>query len=141
MAGAVARVLAARPSDRHSDPLTEVQSQAIAAAILALTDPGAARQILRDQETRSGLRPSELARVAGRDRRWLMAWALSDPKHAEELFEAELAALEGQRDVGVQMPGLLKMAEVLAQPRHRREEFLRGGRGEIGATWYPGVDQ
>ena len=136
MAGAVARVLASRPSDRHRDPSMEAQSQAIAAAVLALTDPGAARQVLRDLEARSGLRSAEVGRVA--DRRWLMAWALADPKHAEELFEAELAALEGQREVNLQSTGLLKMAEVLAQPRHRRERFLRG---EIGATWYPGIDE
>jgi hypothetical protein len=136
MAGAVARVLASRPSDRHRDPSMEAQSQAIAAAVLALTDPGAARQVLRDLEARSGLRSAALSRVA--DRRWLMAWAMADPKHAEELFEAELAALEGQREVNLQSTGLLKMAEVLAQPRHRRERFLRG---EIGATWYPGIDE
>jgi hypothetical protein len=136
MAGAVARVLASRPSGRHHDPSMEAQSQAIAAAILALTDPGAARQMLLDLEARSGLRSAELSRVA--DRRWLTAWALADPKHAEELFEAELAALEGQRDVNLQSTGLFKMAEVLAKPRHRREGFLRGG---IGATWYPGIDQ
>ncbi|MEJ7636743.1 MAG: hypothetical protein WKF75_01835 [Singulisphaera sp.] len=64
--------------------------------------------------------------------------AVADPTHAEELFEAELAALQGQRDVNLQSTGLLKMAEILAQPRQYRERFLRG---EIGATWYPEVDE
>ena len=67
-----------------------------------------------------------------------MAWALADPSHAEQLFEAELTALEGQRNVNLQSTGLLKMVEVLVQPPHRREEFLRS---EIGATWYPGIDE
>jgi hypothetical protein len=113
----------------------EAQSESIAAAILALTDPAAARQILRDVEVRSGLRPAELSRVVGRH--WLMAWALADPKHAEELFDAQLAALEGAREVDLQLTGLLKLAEVLAQPRHRREAFLRR---EIGATWHPEME-
>ncbi len=136
MAGVVARVLASRPSDRHRDPSMEAQSQTIAAAILALTDPSAGGQILRDLETRSGLRSRELRRVA--DRRWLMAWALADPKHAEELFEAEFTALEGAREVDLQSGGLLKMAEILAIPRRRREQFLRR---EIGATWYPDIEE
>jgi hypothetical protein len=136
MVEAVAWVLAARPADANADPSMEAQSQTIAAAILALTDPGAARQILRDLEARSGLRPAELAKLA--DRRWLMAWVLADPKHAEELFDAELAALEGQREADLDLTGLLKMAEILVQPRHRREGFLRR---EIGATWYPGFEE
>jgi hypothetical protein len=36
------------------------------------------------------------------------------------------------------LTGLLKMAEILVLPRHRREEFLRG---EIGAPWYPEFDE
>jgi hypothetical protein len=135
MASAVAWVLAARPAAADRDPSQDAHSQTIAAAIVALTDPGAARQILGDLETRSGLPPAELGKLA--DRRWLMAWVLADSKHAEELFDAELASLEGQREVDLQSTGLLKMAEVLAQPRHRREEFLRR---EIGATWYPGFE-
>ena len=136
MAGAVARVLASRPSDGHRDPSMEAQSLTIAAAVLALTDPGAASRILRDLESRSGLRTRDLGQVT--DRRWLMAWALADPTHAEELFEAELTALEGRRDLDLQFTGVLKMAEVLAQPPRHRERFLRG---EIGATWNPGAEE
>ena len=136
MASAVLRVLAARPSGRNGDPSTEVQCQTGAAAILALTDPKAASQMLRDLELRWGQRLGELGRIAGR--RWLMAWALADPSHAEQLFEAELAALESRPNANVQSTGVFKMVEVLVQPPKRREEFLRN---EIGATWYPGIDE
>ncbi len=136
MSSAVFRVLAARPSDRNADPSMDAECQTIAAAILALTDPKAASQILRDMELRWGQRLGELGRIAGR--RWLMAWALADPSHAEQLFEAELAALESQQNVNLQTGGIFKMAEILVQPQKRREEFLRR---EIGATWYPGIDE
>ncbi len=136
MAGAVFQVLAARPSDRQRDQSMEAECQTIAAAILALTDQKAASQMLRDLELRWGQRRDELGRVAGR--RWLMAWALADPTHAEQLFEASFAALESQGNVNLQSTGVFKMAEVLLQPRQRREEFLRR---EIGATWYPGIDE
>jgi len=136
MAGAVARVLASRPSGRNRDPSMEARSLASAAAALAITDPRAARQILRAVESRSGLGPADLARVA--DRHWLMAWALADPSHAEELFDAGLAALDGQPAVNLLSTGLLKLPESLAQPRHRREDFLRD---QVGATWYPGIEE
>ncbi len=136
MAGVVMRVLAARPSGRHRDPSMEAQSQTIAAAVLALSDRKAASQILRDLELRWGQRMHELGRVVGR--RWLMAWALAEPTHAEQLFDAELSALESQPNVNIGSTGLLKMAEVLVQPQNRREEFLRG---EIGATWFPGIGE
>ncbi len=136
MASAVFRVLAARPSDRNGDPSTEVECQTNAAAILALTDPKAASQMLRDLELRWGQRLGELGRLAGR--RWLMAWALADPSHAEQLFEAELAALESRPNANVQSTGMFKMVEILVQPPKRREEFLRR---EISATWYPGIDE
>ena len=136
MGGAVMRVLASRASDRHSDPSMEAQSQTVAAAILALSDPKAASQMLRDLELRSGVRRDGLARMAGRN--WFLAWALADPSYAERLFDAELAALEGQPDVNLRTTGVLKIAEVLVQPPNRREEFLRR---ELGATWYPGSDR
>ena len=136
MTSAVFRVLAARPSGRNGDPSTEVECQTNAAAILALTDPKVASQMLRDLELRWGQRLGELGRIAGR--RWLMAWALGDPSHAEQLFEAELAALESQPNANVGSTGVFKMVEVLVQPPKRREEFLRN---EIGATWYPGIDE
>ena len=121
MAGVVFRVLAARPSGRHRDPSMEAQCETIAAAILALSDRKAASQILRDLELRWGQRLNELGKVVGRH--WFLAWALADLTHAEQLFDAELAALESQPNANLQSTGLLKMAEAVAQPRRRREEF------------------
>jgi hypothetical protein len=136
MAGAVYRVLAARAADRYRDPSMDAECQTIAAAILALTDPKAASQMLRDLELRWGQPRHELGRTVGR--RWLMAWALADPSHAEQLFENAFSALESERNVQLQSTGVFKMAEILVQPRQRREEFLRH---EIGATWCPGIEQ
>jgi hypothetical protein len=135
MAGVIARVLASRPPTRYSDMSQETRSQAVAAVALALTDPGAALQFLRDLEARSGEAAPKFGRFT--DPNWLIAWALTDPKHAEELFDAELASFQGQRDVNLQFTGVLQLAEVLAQPRQRREESLRS---KHGATWYPGLD-
>jgi hypothetical protein len=136
MAGAVFRVLAARPSGGHRDPSMEAQCQTIAAAILALSDRKAASQVLRDLELRWGQRLNELGRVVGG--RWFLAWALADLTHAEQLFDAELAALESQPNANLQATGVLKMADILVQPSKRREAFLRR---EIGATWYPGIEE
>jgi hypothetical protein len=136
MAGAVFRVLAARSADRNRDPSMDAECQTIAAAILALTDQKAASQMLRDLELRWGRPRHELGRVVGR--RWLMAWALADPSHAEQLFDNVFSALESERNLQLGPTGIFKMTEILVQPRKRREEFLRN---EIGATWCPGIDQ
>ena len=67
MGGEVIRVLAARPSDRNRDVAMEAQCQTIAAAILALTDPKAASQILRDLELRWGAAPRRARQDGGRE--------------------------------------------------------------------------
>jgi hypothetical protein len=132
MVSAIAYVLATRGTGPHHDAATEVQWATAAAAVLALTDPATARQILRDIESRSNLDPANLARLAGD--RWLMAWALADTEHAQTLIDAEMAAPAGQSDVDLRPTGILKMAEVLASVPARREEFLRA---EIGTAWRP----
>jgi hypothetical protein len=137
MESVVMRVLASRPTGRGAfdDPAMQTQSVTIAALILALTDPAAARELLRQIEFQSGFSPADLTKVAGRH--WLQAWALADLKHAEALFQTELAALTGQNNqkLDLQMTGLFKMVEVLAVPPHRRETYLLE---EIGAHWHPG---
>jgi hypothetical protein len=137
MESVVMRVLASRPTGRGAfdDPAMQTQSATIAASILALTDPAAARELLRQIELQSGFSPADLSKAAGRH--WLQAWALADLKHAEALFQTELAALAGQNDqkLDLQMTGLFKMVEVLAVPLHRRETYLLD---EIGAHWHPG---
>jgi hypothetical protein len=132
MDSVIAGVLATRATGPHQDEKTEVRAAVAAAAVLALTDPRAARQVLRDIESRSGLDPAELAKVAGD--RWLMAWAMVDIQHVETLLDAELKALAGQREVDLRPTGVFKMAEVLAIPPARREDFLKG---ELGTAWRP----
>jgi len=133
MASVIARVLATRSADPHQDAATQIRSATAVAAVLALTDPGAARQILDGIESRSGLDSAQLALLA-RDR-WLMAWAMVDAGHAQTLLDAELAALEGRGHVDLRPTGFFKMAELLATAPARRDEFLRG---EIGCAWHPG---
>ena len=95
MPNVVARVLATRGTGPRQAPAHRIRSETLAAAALALTDPEAARHVLRAIESRSYLDASTLGRLAGEH--WLTAWALVDLDHAESLVEAELTALEGGR--------------------------------------------
>ena len=108
------------PGPGPSDPAMQIRSATMAAVPLALVDPGAARVLLQQLEARSGLDPAKLAEVAGPD--WLRAWALVDLKKAEALFEAQLAAIEGTKDVKLEKTGFFRMTEILALPPHRRDE-------------------
>ena len=74
MESVVNQVMAARPDGQHgfSDPAMQTLSATIAAPLVALLDPAAARTILGQIEARSGLSPSELAKVSGDS--WLTAW-------------------------------------------------------------------
>jgi len=135
MESVIGRVLASRVCNGSRITGREICSEPIGAIVLSLTDPRAARQLLRDLERRSGLSAVALNKAAGE--RWLAAWALVDQAHAERLFEAELIDLASARDVNLHARGLLKMAEVLTIPRHRREAFFRK---QFGPAWYPGVE-
>jgi hypothetical protein len=119
------RVMTTRPSPSalHAfDPAVQVQSAMMAAAPLALIDPGAARALLEQIEARSGLDSAKLAEVTGRD--WLRAWALVDLKKAETFFEAQLAAVAASPDRNLQKTGFFRMIEVLVLPPHRRAEVV-----------------
>ncbi len=111
------------------DPAWQIRASTIAAARLALVNPGAARVLLQQLEARSGLDPAKLAEVAGRD--LLRAWALVDLKKAEIVFEAELAAAEASKNRNLQRAGFFRMIEILVQPPHRRAEeaFQRDAAG------------
>jgi hypothetical protein len=89
--------------------------------------------VLQQIEERSGLDAAALSEVA-RDR-WLTAWALVDLKKAEAIFEAQLAALEGAKELNLQLTGFFKMAEILATPPQRRQAAIEG---EYSAAWHPG---
>jgi protocatechuate 3,4-dioxygenase beta subunit len=134
MSSALMWVMAARPDGQSGfrDPAMQTLSATIASPLVALLDPAAARTILGQLETRSGLSAPELAKIAGDW--WLAAWALADLKHAEGLVDAALAALDTEKPPGSGVT-LLRMTEVLLTPPDRREDFLRE---KIGASWRPG---
>ncbi len=136
MESVIMRVMAAWPiGERHasSDRARQIQSILEAAVPLALIDPGAARTVLEQIAARGGLDPITLWNTR---EPWLTAWALVDLKKAESLFEAGLAALEGEKEVRLWSAGFFPMVELLATPPHRREEAL--GKGSYGGFWWPG---
>jgi hypothetical protein len=156
MDSVVARVLATRPSpDRYSStslgsPLDLNDS---APALLALTAPAAADEMLRQITAGQGSLPNPGARggysgplpprapstpnpgARGGDDRWLIAWGLADLKHAQTLVDSALATLDGTQGVSTQGSLLLRLAGLLAAPPSRRAEILWGPKFD---TWYPG---
>ena len=125
MNSVIMRVMTTRvnPSGpRVHDPAMQVRSAAMAAVPLALIDAGAARVLLQQLEARSGLDPVSVAEVASHD--WLRAWALVDLEKAEALFQAQLASLEGTKDVKLEQTGFFGMTQILTQPPHRRIEAV-----------------
>jgi hypothetical protein len=132
MDSVIARVMATRFAGRRRMDATEkIQAATIAAEVLALTDPAAARQILRDLDARTGWGAAELGKVA-RDQ-WLVAWALADREHAERLFDADFVAVDGPL-IWRASTGRIKMATILTIAPERREAYLRR---EHGGTWHP----
>jgi hypothetical protein len=119
MESVVYRVLASRPTTKEEySPARVAESLAAMAAILALADPLAAKEVLRGIESRSEGIGSGYSGI-GREV-WLKAWALADPKHAEELFDHELAKLKGTAKPDRERSGLIGMAGVLATPPAER---------------------
>jgi RNA polymerase sigma factor (sigma-70 family) len=136
MESAIVRVLAAQPGDERnalSNRGRMIQSITEATVLLALIDPDAARTVLEQIEARGGLDPITLWNTR---EPWLTAWALVDLKKAEALFEAGLAAIEGENEIRVRNAGSFSMTELLATPPHRREEAL--GKRSFGGFWWPG---
>jgi hypothetical protein len=116
------RVMAARPGPGDgilNDPATNVRIAARAAVPLALVDPGAARVLLEQIESRGGLDSARIAEVAGSD--WLRAWALVDLDKAGSLVDAQLAALEKSRGARLRNSGLFGTLDLLLTPLDRRE--------------------
>jgi hypothetical protein len=136
MESAIMRVMAARPSDTRdasSDRTRLVRSITISAVPLALIDPGAARTVLEQVQSRSGFDPATPWSVR---EPWLIAWSLVDIDKARAIFDAELAALDQEKEVNFWSTGFLDMVELLATPPDRREEIL--GQRFGGASWRPG---
>ncbi len=136
MESVIMRVMAARPSDARdasSDRTRLVRSIAVSAVPLALVDPGAARTVLEQVESRSGFDPATPWSVR---EPWLIAWSLVDLDKARAIFDAELAALDREKEVNLWSTGFLEMVELLAAPPDRREDVLDQRFG--GASWRPG---
>jgi hypothetical protein len=116
------RVMAARPgSDARgfADPATEIRMAATAAVPLALVDPGTARVLLEQLESRGGLDPARLVEVSGQH--WLRACGLVDLEKAGAAVDAQLAALERTRGARLRTSGLIGTLDLLLTPPERRE--------------------
>jgi hypothetical protein len=135
MDSVVARVLATRHSPDHysSIPRGSPLDLSDSAALLALTAPAAAGEMLRQITASQGSLPNPGAR--GGDNRWLIAWALADLKHAQTLVDSALATLDEPQGASTQGSLLLRLAGLLAAPTSRRAEILWGPKFD---TWYPG---
>jgi hypothetical protein len=130
-----AYTLSLRPSQQQCWRREEfVHSHLRAAAILALSDPAAARQWLMDLEPR--VQAVELPSHQGY--LWLAGWTLADPQKAVELAEQELAgfdAVEGD----LWRAGLSTMLRLLTTPPEQRHAgdtpiFLNT------VFWFPGEE-
>jgi hypothetical protein len=133
MSSVIARVLATRTDPNRYPPSQLSDSIATTAALLALTDPAATREMLRQSEAIRGSIPT--AGTGGRGDRWLIAWGLADLKYAQSRVESDLAALENTKGTNSQASLLLRFAELLATPPSRAAQTLWGPKFD---SWYPG---
>lgn len=135
MDSVLARVLAVRQTNRYESPARVTESHLATALILALTDPAAARQILRAIEPRNAVIGTGYSSI--RRNFWLPAWALADLPHAVELFDRELAGLAMKDTINLQENGMVGMIEILTiPPPERARHLLR----YYGAFWFPGEE-
>jgi hypothetical protein len=135
MSGAILRVLAARPSESRNasgDRGRHIQRILEAAVPLALIDPAVARTVLEQVEVRGGFDPATLWNTR---QPWLIAWSLVDLRKALTIFEAELAALDREKEIRFWTTGIFEMVELLIAPPARREAVL--GRRSAGGYWRP----
>ena len=105
-----------------------------AAAILALSDPAAARQWLMDLEPR--VHSVELPSHQGY--LWLAGWTLADPQKAVELAEQELAGFDAAEG-NLWRAGLSTMLRLLTTPPEQRH----AGDNPIFLNtifWFPGEE-
>jgi RNA polymerase sigma factor (sigma-70 family) len=135
MESVVARVLAMRATGQEDSPARVAESHVATAMVLALVDPGTARQMLEAVEPRSSLIGTAYSSI-GRPH-WFQAWALADPARAALLFEKELAALKDKPGADLSGSGVLEMVELLTiPPRDRAYHLLR----RSGSFWFPGEE-
>jgi hypothetical protein len=133
MSSVIARVLATRTDPNRYPPSDMYDSIATSAALLALTDPAATREMLRQGEARQGSLPTP--GTSGKGDRKLIAWALADLKNAQGRVESDLAILENTKGMNSQGSLLIRLAELLATPTSRAAQTLWGPKFD---SWYPG---
>jgi hypothetical protein len=139
MESVIMRVMAARHNESHgwrSDHDNALASLAVSAVPLALVDPGAARSLLEQVESRGGI-----AHDAQWDVReaWRNAWALVDLDKAQAIFESDLADLDKEKEVRLWGTVPFKMVELLIAPPDRREEVLDRNTA-AGTHWRPDAE-
>jgi uncharacterized GH25 family protein len=129
------RVMALRPTLQEDSPARVIESLAATAMVLALAEPAMAKQILEGIEPRGNLVGTGYSSI--RKEHFLMAWALSDHKHASELFEKTLAARLAEPNASLEGSGLVEMAGILTvAPPDRALHMLR----YFGSFWFPGEE-
>ncbi len=132
MESVLMRVMATREGRWPGNRSAQSRSSMLSVISLALFDPATARTALEQLETRGALDPIAFP-IARRPR--LLAWALLDIEKAQAVFEAEVIALDRERNPVSLIRGMLFAAEVLATPPEGREMALKGG--FYGESWRP----
>ncbi len=129
------RVLAMRTTNQYDSPTRVLESMVATAMVLALSNPVTAKQILEGIETDESVIGTGFSSV--RREHLFLAWALADPKHAAELFDKELVALNANPDTSLQHSGLAEMAEILTVAEADRAYHLLRF---FGSFWFPGEE-
>ena len=111
VAALVARTLTLRNGRDSSSPKDNQNNVVRVAAVLALTDPAAARQLL------AAIAPPDqfVQRAADESREWLFALALADPTRAIALMDRQLASLAKYQGNGNALghTGLVELGSIL----------------------------
>lgn len=129
------RVLAMRPMEAEwFSPREIAETSVLTAKILALVDPGCARELLETvQQEGDWLDTRDDQGVDPRD--WYQAWGLADFKHSAAHVERRLEAAGDSTDFGLSLGGLVGLLEVLTTPPAERAEVLLH---HNGGFWFPG---
>jgi len=125
MESVVYRVLALRPTAKDEPtPWQVFDSSAIMAAVLALADAEAAKEILQGLESRSEAFGPSGSRT-GRENR-LKGWALAYVDRAEQRLQTELSRIKDDPKPDFWESGFMWMVYMLATPPSERLRYFRG---------------
>jgi hypothetical protein len=136
MESVVHRVLASRMSTKESYSVAAVtKSHVTMAMVLALVDPGTAREVLQSVEPQMEAIGSEASGI--RRDAWLQAWALADPGQFPQRLERELSMAKDNPDPNTRWYDIAQMASILiVPPAERLERIAR----RLGGVWTPGQE-